>query len=144
MKTIEEKKCTKCGVVFPLTTEYFYRDSYAKIGFSAHCRSCMAIYIKEYNNKNKEKIKEQRKEYYSKNREKLIEYTKEYASKNREKRKEYRSKNKEKINEYARKLVYNLHDCYIAGGLLKMRVKDVPKEVLELKRIIIKLRRELK
>jgi hypothetical protein len=53
-------------------------------------------YIKEYHEKNKEKIKEQKKEYHEKNKEKK----KEYYEKNKEKKKEYYEKNKEKIKEY--------------------------------------------
>ena len=60
---------------------------------------CTKCYMRDYNKKNKEKIKE----YYIKNKEKINEQRKEYIIKNKEKikekRKEYRIKNKEKINE---------------------------------------------
>jgi hypothetical protein len=75
-------------------------------------------YDKEYYQKNKEKIKEQRKKSYEKNKEKNNEYSKNYRQKNKEKIKEYeenyRQENKEKIkerdkeyNQKMKELVYN-------------------------------------
>ena len=58
---------------------------------------------KEYREKNKEKIREQKKEYRKKNKEKIKEYRKEYREKNKEKIQEYREKNKEKAIEYREK-----------------------------------------
>lgn len=66
-------------------------------------------YSKEYYEKNKERIreykKEQNKENYEKNKEKIKEQKREYRLKNKEKIKEYKEKNKEKIKEYKR--LYN-------------------------------------
>ena len=49
---------------------------------------------------NKEKIKKRREEYKEINKEVISEKNKEYREKNKEKIKEYREKNKEKIKEY--------------------------------------------
>jgi hypothetical protein len=61
-------------------------------------------YMKEYNEKNKEKIKEYKKEWNEVNKEKIKEKEKEYREKNKDKIKEYNEKykenNKEKIKEY--------------------------------------------
>jgi hypothetical protein len=57
------------------------------------------LYIKEYNEKNKEKIKEQRKEYREANKEKIKEYNKEYYHVNQDKFKEYKELHREKIKE---------------------------------------------
>ena len=58
-------------------------------------------YNKEYNLKNKERLKERKREYYlknkEKNREKIKEYDKKYYLKNKEKIKEYQLKNREYI-----------------------------------------------
>jgi hypothetical protein len=58
-------------------------------------------YIKEYNEKNREELKEKRKEFYEKNREEVNRKNREYSEKNREKNKEYckefYEKNKEEI-----------------------------------------------
>ena len=70
-------------------------------------------YMKEYREKNREKIREQNigyyeknkekyREYREKNREKYREYNREYYEKNREKHREYYEKNKEKSREQSR------------------------------------------
>jgi len=59
---------------------------------------------KEYNNDNKDKIKEIRKKYYDDNKDKLKEYRKEYYDDNRDKilgyKKEYYDDNRDKILGY--------------------------------------------
>jgi len=50
-----------------------------------------------YYQKNKEKLRQQRKEYYQKNKEKLRQQNKKYIQENREKIKLYNEKNKERI-----------------------------------------------
>lgn len=35
-----EKTCSKCGVVFPLTEEFWHRDRTHSTGFKSACRSC--------------------------------------------------------------------------------------------------------
>lgn len=56
---------------------------------------------REYNQKNRERIREHRREYYQKNREKIFKQRREYDQKNREKiserKREYEQKNREKI-----------------------------------------------
>jgi len=60
-------------------------------------------WIRQYCEKNKVKLAEQKKEYYEKNKAKILEKIKEYREKNREKlaekKKEYREKNREKLVE---------------------------------------------
>jgi len=60
-------------------------------------------YQKEYREKNKEQIREKQKEYCEDNKEKIREKQKEYRENNREKKKEYYEKNKEKRKEYLEK-----------------------------------------
>ena len=98
MKT---KVCTKCGRELPLSD--FYNNKSKKDGKASDCKYC----YKEYNEANKEKIKEKRKEYYEKNKEKFKEYYKnnedhhkKYYEKNKERKKEYYENNKEKIKGY--------------------------------------------
>jgi len=47
-------------------------------------------YMKEYREKNKEKISQQKKEYNEKNKEKILQYSKEYYLNNKEKQAEYK------------------------------------------------------
>ncbi len=79
------------------------------------CKECNRKSVKGFYEKNKEKIKENRKEYskeyYEKNKERIREYQKEQNKENYEKNKEkikeqkreYRLKNKEKIKECNKK-----------------------------------------
>jgi uncharacterized membrane protein len=63
-------------------------------------------WIKEYNEKNREELKEKRKEYNEKNREEFNRKQREYYEKNREevnrKTREYREKNREEYNRRRR------------------------------------------
>jgi len=54
----------------------------------------------EYEEQNKDKVKQKIKEWRDKNKEKTKEYNKEYNQKNKDKKKEYLEKNKNKLNEY--------------------------------------------
>lgn len=60
-------------------------------------------YMQEYNEKNKEKLKQQKKEYYLKNREKILENNKEYRKNNAELIKEYRKNNKRTIKKHRKR-----------------------------------------
>ncbi len=59
-------------------------------------------YKKEWYEKNKERIKEERKQYYIENKDKVIEYRKTNSDKIKETNKEYINKNKEIVNEKRR------------------------------------------
>ena len=90
--------CSKCRKEFsekefsinPKTGEYYKT-----------CNSCLE-WVKEYREKNKDKIKE----YYEQNKDKRKEYTKKYYEQNKDKilehRKEYREQNKDKLKEYSK------------------------------------------
>lgn len=79
-----------------------------------YCTECLLANVRNYNKKNKEKIKEyleknkekrkeQQKEYHKKNKEKIIERSRNYYEKNKEEIKDrnskYYEKNKDKISE---------------------------------------------
>jgi len=57
----------------------------------------------EYNEENKDKIKETVKKYHVVNKEKLKQYDKKYYEDNKEKLKEYRQENKERFKETSKK-----------------------------------------
>jgi hypothetical protein len=48
---IKEFKCTKCGVLFQRTSEFFYKNKALKDGLGNVCKACCKI----QNNKNKRK-----------------------------------------------------------------------------------------
>lgn len=105
------KNCSKCKEEKELSC--FTKDSYTKTGFNSSCKECekkrkllntksieekekIAIYQKEYRNKNVEIRAIKNKEYREKNKESLKE-------KDSKRKKEYYAINKEKINSINRK-----------------------------------------
>jgi hypothetical protein len=90
----DSKKCSKCGIEKSL--EEFSKDKSSKDGYISHCKEC----IKKYQEKNKDKIKEQRKKYKEENKDKIKESDKKYRVDNKEQIKKYQEENKEKLKEY--------------------------------------------
>ena len=92
-----KKLCFKCKEIFLIDD----------LSNSGACKECEKERLKEYHEKNKEKIKEQTREYRKKNKEKMNKQTMEYYEKNKEKikesRREYYEKNKEKWRDDNRK-----------------------------------------
>lgn len=43
---VPERRCSRCKQMFPLTLDYFYRDSSNKSGLGYYCRNCSAIHSK--------------------------------------------------------------------------------------------------
>jgi hypothetical protein len=94
------KKCTKCGEVKPLAD--FSKRKMSKDGLKSQCKSC----IREYSQKNKEKMAAYIKAYQEANKEKMAAYIKAYQEANKEKMaaysKAYREANKEKMAAYSK------------------------------------------
>ncbi len=127
----------------------------------------ISAYFKQYVKQNSEQLKEKRKIYEAKNREKInkrsLEQQKRAFAENPEKVREARRRRKKalkakdpkKFNEIQRKanlnsqkrMVTELQDCYIKQLLTKHAVtgalsaKDIPQELVETKRLEIKIRR---
>ncbi len=101
---ILSKKCSKCGEIKNISEFSACKDS--KDGYCYLCKLCEADYIKEYQQKNKERLAEYRKQYAIKNKGKRKEYRDEYNKKNKEKiaerKKIYYEKNKQKVCEKAK------------------------------------------
>ena len=75
------------------------REEFEKIGATLNSRYPQRS-KKEYQEGNKEHLKEKKKEYYDKNKEEILEKKKEYyEKKGKEKKKEYYEKNKEEISK---------------------------------------------
>lgn len=92
------KRCTKCGIEYPTTSEYFYKDNTRKDGWCCSCRNCH----KEYRIKNKNRISQQKKEYRIKHEEHIKQYMKKYYTNHTDQLKEYRIKNREHILRQAK------------------------------------------
>lgn len=138
-KTIKDnplKICGSCEKELPRTDEFFRRRSDYKSNFRSDCRECYDEKSRKRHKKhykdNVEKEKKRAKYFYYRN----LDYT-------NKKQREYRNNNIEIFKERDKARIDNLSDSYIAL-LLKKSVKDVPIEIIEQKRLIIKLKRELK
>lgn len=104
------KICFKCKEEFKASNEYFYKNKYSKDGLAGICRKCslekskihypkFKHYIKEYQEKNKEKIVQYRKKYYSENIDKIRANYEKNKEKYNETKAIYYQKNKEKFRE---------------------------------------------
>jgi len=58
------KVCTKCGIGYPSTLEYFYKYQRMKNGLHSWCKECFKEDVKKYQEKNKKYYKKYHKEYY--------------------------------------------------------------------------------
>lgn len=97
-----EKICIKCFEIKDISN--FGKAKVNKDGHRGRCSICIKQYRKEYDLKNKDKIKKRHKKYQG-------EYGKQYRIKHKEQIKEkqklYRLNNKNKIKEYSKKYELN-------------------------------------
>lgn len=61
--SIPLKKCTKCGIEKPATTEYFHRDKNRPSGLFSHCKQCVRNYHQEYDRRPNIRIKQREYAY---------------------------------------------------------------------------------
>jgi len=87
-------RCKECNLEGYKKTRYYREKNKDKIRQNK----------KEYYEENKDKIRQNKKEYYEENKDKIRQYKKEYYEENKEycskKTKEYHKKNKDKIRQY--------------------------------------------
>ena len=154
------KICTKCKV--EKDEDLFSKNRSKKYGLNSCCKKCE----KEYKEKNKQKIKESWAKYRESNKDKLRESSLKYSENNKEKIKESnaksKAKNRERMkeywvkyharNKYKEQAYYkdrrkNLVDRYVISLIRKkssLKVKDIPKSLIEAKRMQILINRTLK
>lgn len=104
------KTCTKCGKELEATTENFARCKKGRLGFRATCKTCDSEYRKAHYRKNRQQIREKQnqyfKDYYDKNKDRILEQKKVYYRENKDERAEYSrqyaKRNSEKIKAYKR------------------------------------------
>lgn len=100
------KRCKKCNIAYPATTEYFHRWSVAKDGLKQRCKTCRNIDKQGYCERNKDKITAYGRLYREKNRATINEKRKARYQANREyelaRNKRWDEKNPEKRREHAR------------------------------------------
>ncbi|CAG7580892.1 MAG: p100 [uncultured marine phage] len=98
------KTCKRCSIEKELFN--FSKKKRSKDGLSNWCKECNSEYLKSYNVKNKEKLKEKKKSYYQNNKEIVKERSKQHRLNNPDYHKEYHEKyyenNKSDLLEYKR------------------------------------------
>lgn len=96
------KKCSKCGVEFPATSEYYNTRKDSADGYRNDCKKCKSERCKQYSELNKGAIVEQRKRYYQENKEEIKDRVSNYYQLNKESRakyaSQYRQENRESIS----------------------------------------------
>jgi len=72
----QTRECTKCGQEKPLSG--FHKDKRARVGVQSQCKVCVLARMKQYHQKNKDKISERGKQYRQKNKDKISAQKKQY------------------------------------------------------------------
>ncbi len=155
-KKLLDKNCWNCpthGIIhldnFLITKSK--NNKYAS-GFRYACRICNKKKSKVYREKNKDILSEKNKIKYASDpilRKKIKEKQKIWKQKNKHLVKEsaarYRIKNNEKIKEKHKIQVAELKPYYVKSCMLtKLPIDKIPKELIDVKRIYMKIRRKLK
>lgn len=139
LKTMEFKKCKSCNLEFPKTKDYFFitsKKQQNKSGLAIYkvyksvCKKCHGKQGNEIRIKNRclemncnvSEYRDNWKKQYSKTRTKI------FTEKN------------QTVMKYH---VENLTDTYIANRL-KLSIKELPKEIIETKRLLLTIKREIK
>ena len=103
-ENVELKVCSKCHTAFPATIEFFTVRRTEKSGLYSQCKAC----VKEYSQKNRQRINLKTKLYVQNNQHKVVAYRKKYNEIHKTKRLKYYQENRELIllqkKEYAQKL----------------------------------------
>lgn len=146
---METKSCNYCNVSFPATSEYFYIAKRSKYGVASICKNCSReIYRKSYL-QNPEKFKEKVKLWNKSNPEKYKEMGKakrdriknssELTAKKKESALKYYYKNfVKKENRKKRLINFSKQEIDIKHNLKKQIGFDPPKELIEVKLLILK------
>jgi len=105
-KVETSKTCTKCGEIYPATSEYFHADRANADGIRSQCKTCVAIQKRKYYQANKDKEAERTHRYYQAHREEIIERACEYREANgdkiAERQSKYRKANRAEITKRER------------------------------------------
>jgi hypothetical protein len=161
-----EKSCCRCKQILPLAS--FHKNRCTKDGFTPTCKSCVRKHKASYYARNSEKVKtdaakwnaanpERKKqldrEYYRSHAKDLVEKTARWRRANPEKARslstKWRVENPEKrkliIANYNEKNAIKMlnQDSYIASKI-GLRLSQIPKELLELKRVQLQIHRLIK
>lgn len=142
------KTCTKCKIETPATSEFFYKRTVSRDGLGLICKICAKAKSTKYNIDNNQKTRAAKKEYRENNKEKVSKRKKDWwaiNSKEALKRRKFQYDNN--INDYKTKSLKrayadyeNITDNYLLR-IMKVKNKNISKEILETRRLTIKIKR---
>lgn len=141
------KQCNRCYTDKPL--EAFSSNKWAKDGLSYQCRECDKVRAKQYYTRNKEKHAARMAEWSRKNKDRIAAHSRQYYLQNKETilyaQRVYRTEQAGAIRARLKEKVDNLADGYIDHMLKRqLGVASVPQELIEAKRNLILVQRELR
>lgn len=141
------KVCNVCKENLPL--DAFNKNKSRRDGLEYHCRECGKAKGKKYFEKNREIVNAKHLDYQRKNPELVRAQKNNYYKTHKElvlkKQHEYRKENKELIALRLKMQIENLGDRYIKHMLKKqLGLIDVPQELIEAKRNLLIVQRELR
>lgn len=120
MKT---KKCSKCNQLKPINE--FYKRTDAKDGLTYECKNCKNSINENWRLKNLDKKHDCFKNWVKNNPEKAVEIRK-------------RSDRKQQLKNFN-----ELSDTYVSKQLKRGNIKSFTPEIIETKRLIISIKREI-
>lgn len=150
MSEVKTKICTKCGKELPATEEYFHVHKDCKYGLNSRCKNCHNKCSIEWAKKNSDRVNKSARIRRSQNPNKNKEYLRSWRDKNPGKAvgyvRKWKDKNPDKERERDKKCRMLISDRYVKGALVKdfkISRKNIPPELIELKREQIKLHRKI-
>lgn len=128
------KSCRMCEEIKPVCD--FYKVKNVKSGLHSWCKKCCCSQVREKQKADPEKQKKQNVRYYRDHKDRIKAKSRMWSASNHNlvisTRRRFRSKEIEELS-----------DSYISN-LLNLKKSDVPHELLEAKRLQIKIKRALK
>lgn len=102
MSIPQERKCKICQKVYPLSSEYWHRDSKAKYGLRTFCKPCAKVRNKEYRERDLESYNEKQRKRYRRDIDKRRAYNAANAERIATYKREWRKANPDKVKKHKR------------------------------------------
>lgn len=94
------RACSKCGNIYPLTSEHWHRDRTAKDGFCYACKECAKARSRQWSADNQDYAREQKRQYCAENKERIQQYRTENAEHIAEIKRAWRKENGDKVKKH--------------------------------------------
>lgn len=109
------KQCSKCGEIYPATSEFYSPSDRYRSGFISYCRDCGRAMHARWREKNREHTREYSKKYWEENREECLRRMYQRREENREEylqwRRDWYKQNGDKLRRKARKYARENRDA---------------------------------